>query len=202
MLKNEIGLILKKRIDYIESIQNGIESGEIKIEDLVFVDEAGSKLGMSSNYARAEGGKRAVAFEPKNTGKNITIVGALGIYGVIAVMYCLCTLNGSGFLTYIEKYLVPCLRPGQIVIMDNVNFHCSSEVEKAIEQAGCTLVFLPPYSPELNPIENMWSKIKAYLKSKMPKTLSDYHVALNEAFNEVTDDDCEGWFSNSDYIRC
>ena len=109
---------LKKRDDYIDSLEEGLNSGEIKVEDLVFVDESGSKLGMSSDYARAEGGQRAVVKEPKNTGKNISIVGALGITGVVAAMYCLCTVNASGFLTFIEKFLVPALTPGKIVILD------------------------------------------------------------------------------------
>ena len=85
--------------------------------------------------------------------------------------------------------------------MDNVNFHCSDAIRDAIEAAGCTLVFLPPYSPELNPIENMWSKVKAYLISKMPKTLFDYHQALGDALNAVTDYGCEGWFGHSGYIQ-
>lgn len=156
---------------------------------------------MSSNYARAEGGERVVVDEPKNMGKNISIVGALGVTGIVAVMYCLCTVNGSGFLSYVTDFLVPTLRAGQIVIMDNVNFHCSDAVRNAIESAGCTLVFLPPYSPELNPIENMWSKVKNYLRSIMPKTLSDYHIALSEALDSVTDYDCEGWFGKSGYIQ-
>jgi len=156
---------------------------------------------MSSSYARAEGGKRIVVNEPKNIGKNISIVGAIGITGILAVMYCLCTVNGSGFLSYITDFLVPKLRAGQIVIMDNVNFHCSDTIREAIEAAGCTLVFLPPYSPELNPIENMWSKVKAYLRSKMPKTLSEYHKVLAEALSLVTDYDCEGWFGKSGYIN-
>ena len=178
-----------------------MKDGSIKVEDLVFLDESGSKLGMSSSYARAEGGKRIVVNEPKNMGKNISIIGAIGITGILSVMYCLSTVNGSGFLSYITDFLVPSLRVGQIVIMDNVNFHSSDAVREAIEAAGCTLVFLPPYSPELNPIENMWSKVKAYLKSKMPKTLSDYHRALAEALSLVTDYDCEGWFGNSGYIQ-
>ena len=200
MHQKGIATTLKKRDDYIDSVEEGLIHGEIKIEDLVFVDESGSKLGMSSDYARAEGGQRVVVKEPKNTGKNISIVGALGITGVIAAMYCLCTVNASGFLTFIEDFLVPALTPGKIVILDNVNFHCSQLVRTAIEEAGCRLVFLPPYSPELNPIESMWSKIKAYLKSKMPTTLEDYHVSLAEVFYQIDEYDCEGWFRQSNYI--
>ena len=157
---------------------------------------------MSSNYARAEGGKRIVVKEPKNTGRNISIIGALGIAGVVALMYCLCTVDGTGFLTFVRDFLAPSLKAGQIVIMDNINFHCTDAVKSAIEAVGCTVVFLPPYSPELNPIENMWSKIKAYLKKRMPKCLSEYHDALSEALEKISDYDCEGWFSNGGYIPC
>lgn len=193
---NKIARTLKKRKDYLASIEEGLASGDIAAEDLIFIDEAGSKLGMSSNYARAENGERAVCKEPKNKGKNISIVGAIAITGVVAMMYCLSTMNACGFQNFIENYLVPNLEPGKIVIMDNINFHLSKRVEDLIESAGARVVFLPPYSPELNPIENLWSKLKSYLRKKMPITLSDYHKSLLEALETVTSCDCEGWFEN------
>lgn len=155
---------------------------------------------MSSDYARAPRGKRAVVSEPKNKGKNISLVGAISLTGIVAMMYCLCTVDSIGFLGFVNDYLVPNLRPGQIVVMDNINFHCSVAVKEAIESAGASVAFLPPYSPELNPIENMWSKIKAYLKRKRTQTLSDFHVRLFEALEAVTEYDCEGWFENAGYM--
>ena len=80
-------------------------------------------MGHTPDYARAEGGKRAVSAEPKHLGKNITVIAAMSIVGVVAAMYCTCTFNGSGFLAFIETFLIPELRPGQILIMDNVGFH-------------------------------------------------------------------------------
>jgi transposase len=178
-----------------------LSSGEISVGDLVFLDEAGAKLGMSNDYSRAEGGERAIVKEPKNQGKNISMVGALGINGIVAMMYCLCTVDAMGFSTFIDHYLVPNLRPGQIVIMDNVNFHKTAQVKLAIENAGASLVFLPAYSPELNPIEQLWSKVKTYLKSKIPKTLEDFHDSFVDALSTVTENDCEGWFGNSGVIQ-
>ena len=155
---------------------------------------------MSSDFARAPIGERAVVSEPKNKGKNISLVGAISQAGIVAMMYCLCTMDGIGFLGFVKDYLVPKLRPGQIVVMDNINFHRSVAVRKAIEAVGASVVFLPPYSPELNPIETMWSKIKAYLKKKRSTTLAEFHISFSEAIESVTSYDCEGWFENSGYI--
>jgi len=122
----------------------------------VFLDEAGAKLGMSSDFARAPIGERAVVSEPKKR-KKISLVGAISVSGIVAMMYCLYTMDSIGFLGFVNDYLVPNLRPGNIVVMDNINFHSSVAVREAIEAIGASVVFLPPYSPELNLIENMWS---------------------------------------------
>lgn len=178
-----------------------MNSGEILLEDLVFIDEAGAKLGMSNDYARAEGGDRVVVNEPKNKGKNISLVGAIGLSGVVAMMYCLCTMNAMGFMTFVTEYLAPNLRPGQIVIMDNINFHTSESVKSAIEAVGAYVVFLPPYSPDLNPIENLWSKLKMYLRKMMPKSLEEFHTSLQAALETITDYDYRAWYENSGYIQ-
>lgn len=155
---------------------------------------------MSSDFARAPVGERAVVSEPKNKGKNISLVGAIGLSGIVAMMYCLCTMDTIGFLGFVNDHLIPNLRPGQIVVMDNINFHCSAAVREAIETVGASVVFLPPYSPELNPIENMWSKIKSYLKRKRSSNLAEFHDRFSEAIESVSDYDFEGWFENSGYI--
>lgn len=174
--------------------------GSIDVKDLVFVDEAGSKLGMSSDYARAQGGQRAEVKEPRNQGKNISLLGAMSLTGIVALMYCTCSVNSSVFLTFVKEFLCPHLKKGQIVIMDNINFHRTQAVSEAIKSVGASVVFLPPYSPELSPIENMWSKLKTYLKSKSPNTLGDYHQFLAEGLSTITDDDCEAWFDHCRYM--
>jgi len=192
---------LKKRADFSSAIDELLEEGNLRLENMVFIDEAGSKLGMSREYGRAASGSRLISSEPKNKGDNISIVGAMGIYGVIAVMCTLSTMNGDGFLMFIEEYLCPNLESGQVVFMDNINFHHQNAVAKAIDKVGAKIVFLPPYSPEFNPIEHMWSKIKAYLRSKVPTNYNDYITYLREALETVDEYDCKGWFENSGYIQ-
>lgn len=143
-----------------------LDNGEIDLEDLVFLDESGVKLGQTADYARAEGGERVVAPEPKNLGKNITLIAAISLIGVISAMYCTCTFGGDGFLAFVENFLLPEFEPGQVLMMDNVSFHKIESIVGTIESAGVRVVHLPQYSPELNPIENMWSKLKAYLKKR------------------------------------
>ena len=190
----------KKRYDYCDSLDEGLENGEIDIKNLVFLDESGLKLGQTPDYGRAEGGSRVVSPEPKNLGKNITLVAAMSLAGVIAAMYCTCTFNGDGFETFVECCLIPVLKPKQIVIMDNVSFHKRESVIQAIESVGAKVVFLPQYSPEFNPIENMWSKLKCYLKSMKVKTFNDFQEHLRNGLNSITEYDCESWFNHCGYI--
>lgn len=174
--------------------------GSISINDLIFLDESGAKLGMSSDYARAEGGERAVVKEPRNQGENISLVGAMGLFGVVAMMYCIGSVDSTAFLCFVEKFLVPNIKKGQIVIMDNISFHYAKTVKEAIESVGARVVFLPQYSPDLSPIENLWSKLKGYLKSKSPKSLEDFHITLAEGLDSISSYDCEGWFEHCGYM--
>ena len=164
------------------------------------MDESGVKLGQTPDYARAEGGRRVVVPEPKNLGKNITIIAAISVIGVISAMYCTCSFDGNGFLSFIESFLLPCMRPGQILIMDNVNFHKMASIVELIENAGVKVVFLPQYSPELNPIENMWSKLKSYLKKMKVKTLHELKIYLKKGLELITEYDCESWFDHCGYV--
>jgi transposase len=104
------------------------------------------------------------------------------------------------FLTFVQTMLVPHLRRGHIVIMDNVNFHKYPQIKEAIERAGARLLFLPPYSPDLSPIESMWLKLKHYLKKKAARTMANFHRALLEAFETLTDYDFEAWFDECGYV--
>lgn len=114
-------------------------------------------------------------------------------------MYCTCTFDRYGFSAFIENFLLPELRAGQILIMDNVNFHKIESIIEKIEDAGIHVVFLPEYSPELNPIENMWSKLKAYLKKKKVKTFEQLKKYLKKGLQTITDYDCEAWFGHCGY---
>lgn len=191
---------IKKRDYYAQEVEQSIENGEIDLDNLIFIDESGTKLGETSDYAYAQSGQRVSSAEPKNKGNNISIISAIGLSGVIAAMFCSCTFDSRAFECFIERHLLPSLRPGHILILDNVSFHKSNAIKESLNRLGVRIVFLPPYSPELNPIENMWSKIKSYLRSKMIKTIKDFQFHLKTALESVTQEDCEGWFSHCGYI--
>ena len=184
----------KKRQDYLDTLE------ECSPQALIFTDESGAKLDMCPDYGRGEGGQRVHGTKPHDRGKNISIIGAIGLVGVVGAMYGEWATDSMAFLTFVETMLVPHLRRGHIVIMDNVNFHKYPQIKEAIERAGARLLFLPPYSPDLSPIESMWSKLKHYLKNKAARTMADFHQALLEAFETLTDYDFEAWFDECGYV--
>jgi transposase len=185
--------VKKKRRDYIDAVE------EIDPNDLIFLDESGSNLGMTSDYARVEGGQRAKMPKPFDAGERFSIIGAICLTGIVAMMYITTTVNGEIFKTYVERLLLPKLHRGQFVIFDNINFHKSRDLIKLIESSGAKVVFLPPYSPDLSPIEKMWSKIKEILKRMKPRSKAEFHKALVEAITAVNDGDFEEWYESCGY---
>lgn len=169
---------------------------------MIFIDESGANLGMVNDYARAEGGQRANAPKPFDTGEKFSIIGAIALTGIIAMMYIEDSVDGYIFKGFIEKFLISKLRLGQFVILDNVNFHKQQEVANLIERAGARVVFLPPYSPDLSPIEKVWSKIKEILRRKKPRTKAEFHSALASSLYSVNDEDFEEWFESCGYSVC
>jgi transposase len=180
-------------MDYMDSVS------EINPEKLIFIDESGANLGMTSNYARAEGGQRIKMPKPFDTGEKFSVIGAVSLTGIVAMMYVASAVNGDIFKAYVEQLLIPKLCRGQFVIFDNVGFHKSKELIALIEKAGAKVVFLPPYSPDLSPIEKMWSKIKEILKRKKPRSKAEFHDALFEAITSVNDNDFEEWYESCGY---
>lgn len=166
---------------------------------MIFLDESGANLGMSTEYARAEGGERAVMPKPFNVGEKFSIIGAIALSGIVAMMYIESAVNTAIFKTFVSEILVPKLRRGQFVIFDNVGFHKSQEIIDLIKNAGAKVVFLPPYSPDLSPIEKMWSKIKEILKRKKPRKKHEFHEALLQAITSVNDEDFEEWYDACGY---
>jgi transposase len=124
---------------------------------------------------------------------------AIRLDGVVAPMLLDGPVNGETFAGYVEQCLVPSLHAGDILIMDNLPAHKSVRVTQAVEGAGCTLVYLPPYSPDFNPIENMWSKVKAILRSVKARTFDTVVDAVEMALHAITLDDCEGYFRHCGY---
>lgn len=172
----------------------------INPEDIIVIDESGTNLGITSDYARAEGGARAKAPKPNNPGVKFSIVGAITTFAIIAMSYVENAINGNIFYNFVKSSLLPHLRKGKFVVMDNVSFHKQQNVIKLIESTGARVVFLPPYSPELSPIEKLWSKIKGILKKLKPRSKEEFHDALGYALNEVDANDLEAWYEDCGYV--
>ena len=164
-----------------------------------FIDETGVNLAMTRLYGRAPRGERAVGSVPFNHGQNVSIIGAMGTSGLEAVMTIEGAVNGEVFRVYVEKVLIPTLRRGDIVVMDNLKAHKVSGIREAIEAVGAKLIYLPPYSSDLNPIEKCWSKIKAALRAKGARTKKALERAIKEAMLTVTESDALAWFANCGY---
>ena len=154
---------------------------------------------MTSDYGRAYGGKRLKMPKPMVRGDTYSIIGAIGICGVLGMLYGRIKIYGAAFLEFITTQLVPKLSKKHVVLLDNASIHKSSDIKEAIEATGAKLVFLPPYSPELSPIENMWSKIKGIIKKLMPRTPGEFHDALVAAIHQLNDDDFEEWYEHCGY---
>jgi transposase len=135
---------------------------------LIFVDGSGCNIAMTRRYGRARRGKRVHDAVPKNFGRNVTILGALSLTGLDAVMSVEGATDTAVFRAYVKQVLVPTLVAGDIVVMDNLSAHKVSGIREAIEAAGATLLYLPPYSPDYSPIENCWSKLKTSLRKPRP----------------------------------
>jgi transposase len=166
---------------------------------MVFIDESGAHLGMVNDYARAEGGARAYAPRPFDVGEKFSMIGAIVLTGIMAMMYIEKAVNGRIFTGFLKRFLLPKLRAGQFVIFDNVSFHKPQEVINLIESRGARAVFLPPYSPDLSPIEKMWSKIKELLKRHKPRSKAEFHTALATALSCINAEDFEEWYESCGY---
>jgi transposase len=171
----------------------------LEADNLIFIDESGANLQMESTYARAEGGQRIKMPVPANRGPQLSMIGAISAKKVEAALYGEWATNGEIFLTFIEKLLLPQLKRKHIVIMDNVKFHLQTAVAAAIESKGAKVIFLPPYSPDLSPIENMWSKIKNTLRKLAPRTLKEFNKSIQIAFKQISESDLMNWFKHCGY---
>lgn len=168
-------------------------------QDLVFVDESGINTAMSRRYARAATGHRALGRVPAGHWRQLTILGGLSLEGLIACMSIESATDKPVFVAFVREVLVPQLRAGQVVILDNLSPHKADEVRKLIEGAGCRLLLLPPYSPDLNPIEQTWSKLKTLLRSAAARTKKALEEALTAVIEQITPADAHGWFAHCGY---
>lgn len=161
----------------------------------------GINLAMTRDYGRATPGQRVMDTKPSKRGENLSVIGALGYQErMLATLSLPGAVDGEAYLVFIKEVLAPRLRVGQIVFMDNVAMHKMKEIEKAIKAVGARVIFLPTYSPDLSPIENCWSKIKAFLRGVRARTRDKLETALSNALVTITQDDVVGWFAHCGYV--
>jgi len=167
---------------------------------LVFVDESSTNVALTPRYGRAPRGERAIGKAPRNWGKNVTLISSIGVEGMGASI----SIEGSSdtdssFGLYMREVLAPSLKSGQIVLMDNLSVHTSKWVRDLIEERGCKLWLLPSYSPDLNPIEEAFSKVKGLLRKAKARTLQALFEAPAQALDAVSADDALGYFEHCGY---
>lgn len=171
----------------------------IPIEHLIFVDEFGTNLAMTRRYARAPLGVRAHGAVPGNPDPNITLTLGLRLDGFVAPFAFEGATDGVAFRAYVEHQLAPQLTPGDVVIVDNLGAHHVGGIELVLETVGAKLLFLPPYSPDLSPVENGGSKVKALMRAEAPRTIAAVYEAMGHAIGKVTPSDARGWFDHCGY---
>jgi len=166
---------------------------------LKFIDEFGVHVGLTRLYGRAAPGRRVVESTPGYSGAHYTVVATLGLTGITAPWMFEGAMTGLAFETYVEQVLLPTLHPGDLVLIDNLSAHKPDAIRTQIEQRGARLHFLPPYSPDLNPIELCWSKVKTALRSAKARTLEALVEALGDALRAINPADVRAWFAHCGY---
>jgi transposase len=166
---------------------------------LKFVDESGVNLALTRLYGRAPGGQRAVGSVPRNYGPNVTVLGALGVTGLEALMTVDGATDGEVFRAFITQVLCPTLTAGDVVVMDNLSAHKVVGIREAIEGCGARVVYLPPYSPDLSPIELCWSKLKTLLRSVGARTREALETAITQIWEQISATDALAWFTHCGY---
>jgi len=168
---------------------------------LVFVDESGAKTNMTRLYGRAMAGQRAIDDTPCGHWCTTTMISSVRLDGSTACMVVDGATNKEVFQAYVRHILLPTLKAGDVVVLDNLSAHKNKAVRDLIESVGAELWYLPPYSPDLNPIEKMWSKVKAILRTLKARTEESLINAIAKALEAVTADDAKGWFESCGYMN-
>jgi transposase len=172
---------------------------DVDAKCLIVVDECGSNIALTPLYARAPKGQRVHGSVPRNRGKNTTLLASLSLSGIGASMIIEGSVNALAFEAYVEQILAPSLSAGQVVVMDNLSVHKGARVRQLIEARGCELLFLPAYSPDCSPIEETFSKVKAFLRRVGARTHEALQEAIGQALETVTAQDALGWFTHCGY---
>lgn len=166
---------------------------------LRFLDEAGATTILTRLYARALGGARTTEAVPRNYGQSTSMIATLSIDGVEAPMLIEGSVDTLVFNAYCEQVLQPTLKPGDVIVLDNLAAHRASRIKEIAASCGARVLWLPPYSPDFSPIELMWSKVKAYLKKVKARTQEQLEKAIAEALKTITLNDCLNWFRHCGY---
>jgi transposase len=188
-----------ERDEFLRAAWRLLVAREVDAELLVFVDEMGTNVSLSALYAWSRRGERAFGSAPRNWGKNVTLLASITAEGIGPCLAVEGATTREVFEAYLERALVPSLRPGQVVVMDNLSAHKGSRVREIVEGAGCELVYLPPYSPDLNPIEEAFSKVKGLMRRAEARTREGLLEAMGQALDAVTTRDARGFFEHRGY---
>ena len=166
---------------------------------VIFLDESGALTNLVRTYGRSDCGQRCVGLTPQGHWKVMTAVAAVRLNGLTAPFTIDCPMDGEVFGVYVDRVLVPTLRAGDVVVMDNLTAHKRPQIQRMIEAAGASVLYLPPYSPDFNPIEMIWSKVKGLLRTIAARTIDALHEAFGLAFAAVTPSDIAGCFQHCGY---
>ena len=167
--------------------------------DVVVLDESYATTTFTPLRGRCPSNQRLKQAVPAGHWKRLTILGAITIHGVLAAATIKASTDGAVFTSFLSECLAPTLRPGMVVVMDNLSSHKVAAVREVIEKASCRLVYLPPYSPDYSPIENIWSKSKSIVRQLEPRSVEDLTAAVALALDEITAADCRNCFDNCGY---
>jgi transposase len=169
---------------------------------LVFIDETWAKTNMTRTHGRAPRGQRLVDKVPHGHWKTLTFLAALRCDAITAPFVLDGPINGAWFKAYVEQVLVPTLKPGDVVVMDNLGSHKGKAVRRAIRKAGAHLIFLPPYSPDLNPIEQVFAKLKTLLRKAAERTVEATWRRIGKLLDHFSAEECANYLVNSGYAPC
>jgi transposase len=191
-------LIATERNDRLRAVWRA-ETADLVPGDLLFLDETSTHTAFTRLRARAPRGQRAHGSAPRNHGPNVTLLAVLGPTGMLTSVAIPGATTRAVFDAFVDRFLAPLLRPGQTVILDNLSVHKSAAAQARIEAAGGRLVFLPPYSPDFNPIESIFAKIKTSLRAAAARTPDDLLAATKIALDAVTARDAAGCYADCGY---
>jgi transposase len=188
-----------ERDEFLRAAWKVMVAGTLDARRLVFVDEMGTNTSLSPLYGWAKKGERAYCSVPRNRGPNTTLLSSMSMEGMGPSLAVEGSTNREVFEIYVERVLAPTLRRGQVVVMDNLSAHKGERVRELIEQQGCELLYLPSYSPDFNPIEEAFSKIKGLMRKAQARTREALLEAMGTAISVVTAQDARGFFEHCGY---